>query len=132
MRQCTLSTATHALDSSALLCCCRLLLRFYDPQSGSVCIDGQDIRRCTQSSVRGAVGVVPQDCVLFNDTILYNIQYARPGASDSQVSVDPTPCAALLCRYRVQPFCAIHCGVDGATAACSTRATTNAFRSCCE
>lgn len=63
----------------------RLLLRFYDPQSGCVCIDGQDIRHCSQSSVRGAIGVVPQDCVLFNDTILYNIRYARPTASDAQV-----------------------------------------------
>lgn len=50
-----------------------------------VCIDGQDIRRCTQSSVRGAIGVVPQDCVLFNDTIMYNIRYGRPTASDGQV-----------------------------------------------
>lgn len=65
----------------------RLLLRFYDPQSGAVCIDGQDIRRCTQSSVRAAIGVVPQDCVLFNDTIMYNIRYGRPSAADSQVCV---------------------------------------------
>lgn len=64
---------------------CRLLLRFYDPQSGSVCIDRQDIRHCTQTSVRGAIGVVPQDCVLFNDTIMYNIRYGRPAASDDQV-----------------------------------------------
>lgn len=64
---------------------CRLLLRFYDPQSGCILIDGQDIRRCSQASVRGAIGVVPQDCVLFNDTIMYNIRYARPGASDGQV-----------------------------------------------
>lgn len=68
--------------------CRRLLLRFYDPQSGCILIDGQDIRRCSQASVRGAIGVVPQDCVLFNDTIMYNIRYARPGASDGQVGTD--------------------------------------------
>eukprot|EP00879_Flechtneria_rotunda_P012248 GHRR01012792.1.p1 GENE.GHRR01012792.1~~GHRR01012792.1.p1 ORF type:complete len:301 (+),score=90.13 GHRR01012792.1:699-1601(+) len=64
---------------------CRLLLRFYDPQSGAVLIDGQDIRHCMQASVRAAIAVVPQDTVLFNDTIMYNIRYGRPAASDSQV-----------------------------------------------
>jgi ATP-binding cassette subfamily B protein len=68
--------------------CRRLLLRFYDPQSGCILIDGQDIRHCSQASVREAIGVVPQDCVLFNDTIMYNIRYARPGASDGQVGTD--------------------------------------------
>eukprot|EP00879_Flechtneria_rotunda_P011494 GHRR01012007.1.p2 GENE.GHRR01012007.1~~GHRR01012007.1.p2 ORF type:complete len:207 (+),score=52.25 GHRR01012007.1:59-622(+) len=63
----------------------RLLLRFYDPQSGAVLIDGQDIRHCMQASVRAAIAVVPQDTVLFNDTIMYNIRYGRPAASDSQV-----------------------------------------------
>ncbi|KAF6265156.1 hypothetical protein COO60DRAFT_1697984 [Scenedesmus sp. NREL 46B-D3] len=63
----------------------RLLLRFYDPQGGAVLIDGQDIRHCTQASVRGAIAVVPQDTVLFNDTIMYNIRYGRTAASDSQV-----------------------------------------------
>lgn len=65
----------------------RLLLRFYDPQSGAVLIDGQNIRRCRQLSVRAAIAVVPQDTVLFNDTIMYNIRYGRTGASDSQVGV---------------------------------------------
>jgi ABC-type transport system involved in Fe-S cluster assembly fused permease/ATPase subunit len=63
----------------------RLLLRLYDPQGGRVLIDGQDISRVTQGSVRRAIAVVPQDTVLFNDTILYNIRYGRPSASDSQV-----------------------------------------------
>jgi ABC-type transport system involved in Fe-S cluster assembly fused permease/ATPase subunit len=63
----------------------RLLLRLYDPQAGRVLIDGQDISRVTQDSVRRAIAVVPQDTVLFNDTILYNIRYGRPSASDSQV-----------------------------------------------
>lgn len=71
-----------------LLCCCcpcRLLLRFYDPQGGAVLIDRQDIRHCSQASVRGVIAVVPQDTVLFNDTIMYNIRYGRTTATDSQV-----------------------------------------------
>uniref|UniRef100_A0A383VNR8 Uncharacterized protein n=1 Tax=Tetradesmus obliquus TaxID=3088 RepID=A0A383VNR8_TETOB len=63
----------------------RLLLRFYDPQGGAVLIDGQDIRHCSQASVRGVIAVVPQDTVLFNDTIMYNIRYGRTTATDSQV-----------------------------------------------
>jgi len=58
----------------------RLLFRFYDPQSGRILIDGQDIREVTQSSLRAAIGIVPQDSVLFNDTIGYNIGYGRDGA----------------------------------------------------
>jgi len=63
----------------------RILFRFYDIQSGRVTIDGQDIRDVTQRSLRAAIGVVPQDTVLFNDTILYNIRYGRPDASDDDV-----------------------------------------------
>ena len=63
----------------------RILLRFYDVAGGRVTIDGQDIREVTQSSLRAAIGVVPQDTVLFNDTILYNIRYGRPEASDAEV-----------------------------------------------
>lgn len=63
----------------------RILFRFYDIQSGSVTIDGQDIRDVTQASLRSAIGVVPQDTVLFNDTILYNIRYGRPSAADAEV-----------------------------------------------
>lgn len=58
----------------------RLLFRFYDPQSGRILIDGQDIRLVTQKSLRAALGIVPQDSVLFNDTIGYNIAYGRDGA----------------------------------------------------
>jgi ATP-binding cassette subfamily B protein len=64
----------------------RLLLRFYDPQSGSISIDGQDIRSLTLESLRGVMGVVPQDTVLFNDTIGYNIGYGRPGANQEEIS----------------------------------------------
>jgi ATP-binding cassette subfamily B protein len=63
----------------------RLLFRFYDADSGRVTIDGQDVRDVTQTSVRGAIGIVPQDTVLFNDTIYYNIAYGRPGATKEAV-----------------------------------------------
>jgi len=63
----------------------RLLFRFYEPTAGRILIDGQDIRKVTQSSLRAAIGMVPQDTVLFNDTILYNIRYGRDGASQAEV-----------------------------------------------
>ncbi|OZI47935.1 ABCB family ABC transporter ATP-binding protein/permease [Bordetella genomosp. 5] len=63
----------------------RLMFRFYDPDGGAILVDGQDIRQVTQSSLRAAIGVVPQDTVLFNDTIRYNIAYGRPGASQAEV-----------------------------------------------
>ena len=63
----------------------RILFRFYDVAAGSVRIDGQDIRDVTQASLRAAIGVVPQDTVLFNDTIYYNIAYGRPSASREEV-----------------------------------------------
>ncbi len=64
----------------------RLLYRFYDVQQGAIRIDGQDIRTVTQKSLRQAIGMVPQDTVLFNDTIAYNIRYGRPAASDQEVT----------------------------------------------
>lgn len=63
----------------------RLLLRFYDPDAGRVTIDGQDIRQLTLDSLRQVMGVVPQDTVLFNDTIGYNIGYGRHGASEAEI-----------------------------------------------
>ena len=63
----------------------RLLFRFYDIQGGRLLIDGQDIRDITQASLRQAVGIVPQDTVLFNDTIAYNIRYGKPLATDAEV-----------------------------------------------
>jgi ATP-binding cassette subfamily B protein len=63
----------------------RILYRFYDIQSGRVTIDGQDIRDVTQSSLRKAIGIVPQDTVLFNDTIRYNIAYGRVGAREEEI-----------------------------------------------
>jgi len=63
----------------------RLLYRFYDVGEGRITIDGQDIREVTQASLRGAIGIVPQDTVLFNDTVGYNIAYGREGAGDDEV-----------------------------------------------
>ncbi|MBC8006940.1 MAG: ABC transporter ATP-binding protein/permease, partial [Prolixibacteraceae bacterium] len=63
----------------------RLLFRFYDLGAGSITIDGQDLRDVTQDSLRGAIGIVPQDTVLFNDTIEYNIAYGKPGASKEEI-----------------------------------------------
>ncbi|PUE45704.1 ABC transporter ATP-binding protein/permease [Limnohabitans sp. 2KL-51] len=63
----------------------RLMFRFYDVQQGNICIAGQDIRHVTQSSVRQALGIVPQDTVLFNDSVAYNIAYGRPGASQTEI-----------------------------------------------
>jgi ATP-binding cassette subfamily B protein len=63
----------------------RLLFRFYEIDGGRILIDGQDIREVTQASLRNAIGIVPQETILFNDTILYNIAYGRPGASPEDV-----------------------------------------------
>jgi len=63
----------------------RLLFRFYDIQEGAVLIDGQDVRDVTQTSLRAAIGMVPQDTVLFNDTIAYNIRYGRPDADEEEI-----------------------------------------------
>ena len=63
----------------------RLLYRFYEPDEGVIAIDGQDITRVTQASLHAAIGIVPQDTVLFNDTIAYNIRYGRPDATDAEI-----------------------------------------------
>ncbi len=63
----------------------RLLFRFYDVQSGQITLDGQDVRSLTQASLRAAIGIVPQDTVLFNDTIGYNIAYGKPGCTQTEI-----------------------------------------------
>ena len=63
----------------------QLLFRFFDVQEGRITIDSQNIRDVTQSSLRRNIGVVPQDTVLFNDTIRYNIRYGKPDATDKEV-----------------------------------------------
>jgi ABC-type transport system involved in Fe-S cluster assembly fused permease/ATPase subunit len=64
----------------------RLLFRFYEPSAGRITIDGQDIAGVTQTSLRESIGMVPQDTVLFNDSVLYNIRYGRDGATDEEVT----------------------------------------------
>ena len=64
----------------------RLLFRFYDASGGRIAVDGHDLRELTQESLRAAIGVVPQDTVLFNDTLEYNISYGRPGAAREQIA----------------------------------------------
>ena len=79
----TVAVVGHSGSGKSTLA--RLLYRFYDVDSGHIRIDGTDLRDLTQDSVRGAVGIVPQDTVLFNDSIRYNIRYGRPSASDEEV-----------------------------------------------
>ena len=63
----------------------RLLFRFYDVTGGTICLDGQNIKNVKQLSLRQSIGIVPQDTVLFNDTVAYNIAYGRPGASQAEI-----------------------------------------------
>jgi ATP-binding cassette subfamily B protein len=79
------TTAVVGVTGSGKSTLARLLFRFYDVGGGVIRIDGQDIRAVTQHSLREAIGIVPQDTVLFNDTIGYNIAYGRPGASQAEV-----------------------------------------------
>jgi ATP-binding cassette, subfamily B, heavy metal transporter len=75
----------------------RLLFRFYDIDAGAILIDGQDIRSVGQASLRAAIGIVPQDTVLFNDTIYYNIAYGRPGATRGEIE-------AAACHAQIHEF----------------------------
>ena len=75
----TLAVVGHSGAGKSTLS--RLLYRFYDVSGGAIRINGLDLRQITQDSLRSAIGIVPQDTVLFNDTLIYNIQYGRPGAS---------------------------------------------------
>jgi ATP-binding cassette subfamily B protein len=77
----------------------RLLFRFYDVSAGAILIDGQDLRDVNQTSLRRAIGVVPQDTVLFNDSIFYNIAYGKPGASYAEIE-------AAAQRARIHDFVA--------------------------
>ncbi len=79
------TTAVVGATGSGKSTLARLLFRFYDVSGGRVLIDGQDVRSVTQQSLRAAIGIVPQDTVLFNDTIEYNIAYGRPGATHDEV-----------------------------------------------
>lgn len=79
------TTAVVGHSGSGKSTLARLLYRFYDVDGGSITIDGQDLRKVTQVSLRRAIGIVPQDAVLFNDTIEYNIAYGRPGSSKEEI-----------------------------------------------
>ena len=79
----TIAVVGHSGSGKSTLA--RLLYRFYDVWSGRISVDGQDIREVTQKSLRAVIGIVPQDTVLFNDTIFYNINYGRPEASREEV-----------------------------------------------
>lgn len=79
----TVAVVGHSGSGKSTLA--RLLYRFYDPQGGRITIDGMDLRALTQDSVRAAIATVPQDTVLFNDTIGYNIGYGRPGSSQQEI-----------------------------------------------
>ena len=94
----TLAVVGHSGSGKSTLS--RLLYRFYEIQSGAIRIDGQDLRELAQDSVRAAIGIVPQDTVLFNDTIRYNIRYGRPEASDAEVASSKIRMAGFLSRAR--------------------------------
>lgn len=79
----TVAVVGHSGSGKSTLA--RLLYRFYEVSSGAIRINGDDIRMLTQASLRAAIGIVPQDTVLFNETLLYNIQYGRPGAGPDEV-----------------------------------------------
>ena len=86
----------------------RLLFRFYDVTGGRITIDGQDIRDVTQESLRAAIGMVPQDTVLFNDTIAYNIRYGRPEATEEEIRRPPprpprSPTSSRACPTATRP-----------------------------
>lgn len=79
------TTALVGESGSGKSTCMKLIFRFYDTIGGSVCIDGHDVRDITMESLRKNIGVVPQDTVLFNDTLMYNLKYAKPDATDEEV-----------------------------------------------
>jgi ABC-type multidrug transport system fused ATPase/permease subunit len=81
--------------------CLKLVYRFYDVTDGSIRIDGHDLRDLKTDSIRKNIGVVPQDTVLFNSTILYNLQYANPEASETQVE---EACKAANIHDRILTF----------------------------
>ena len=91
----------------------RLVFRFYDPWSGRVLIDGQDIREVTQASLRAAIGIVPQDSVLFNDTIGYNIGYGRDGATQEDIEAAARAAALMGLIERLPQSFATEVGERG-------------------
>ena len=93
---------SHLFISSRKSTVIRLLYRFFDPESGRILIGDQDIQKVTLDSLRGSIGVVPQDCVLFHNTIKYNVGYGRLSASDSEV-MEAIDIAGLTNSIRAMP-----------------------------
>ena len=91
----------------------RLVFRFYDPQSGRILIDGQDIAQVTQASLRRVIGIVPQDSVLFNDTIGYNIGYGRDGADTAEIEAAARAAALMPLIERLPKGFATEVGERG-------------------
>jgi ATP-binding cassette subfamily B protein len=91
----------------------QLLLRFYDPQSGRVLVDGVDVRRADPAAVRARIGLVPQDPVIFSTTALENIRYGRPDASDDEVRAAADAAHALEFIDRLPEGFASHLGEKG-------------------
>lgn len=103
------TTSAAGATGSGKSTCLRLLYRFYDVTSGSICIDGQDIRRVTLSSLRSAIGMVPQDVVLFNNSCKYNIRYAR-GRLQAACKLQCALMAGMARRARRMPMCTMRRG----------------------
>ena len=97
-------TSGDILCISSVLCQWCYIFRIFNIYAGTVKLDGHDISKYKQESVRGAIGIVPQDTVLFNDTILYNIQYGRRDASFEEVTMP------VLCEMSRQVICFLHAG----------------------
>ncbi|KAK4174809.1 P-loop containing nucleoside triphosphate hydrolase protein, partial [Triangularia setosa] len=79
----------------------RLMFRYYNPKAGRIVIEGMDVQDLTIDSVRRAIGVVPQDTILFNETLMYNLRYANPGASDEEIF---EACRAAAIHDRIMSF----------------------------
>ena len=95
------STAIVGESGSGKSTILKLLFRFYDVTSGGILVDNVDIRSVTVKSLRDHIGVVPQDTILFNDSIMYNIQYAKPSASESEVF---DACRAASIHHKILGF----------------------------
>ena len=108
----------------------RLLFRFYDPQSGAITIDGQDLRDVTQDSLRHAIGVVPQDTVLFNDSIRYNIAYGDVEAGPAKVE-DAARARSSPTSSRSSPTATSRAWASAGSSSRAARSSASRLRGCC-
>lgn len=95
------STAIVGESGSGKSTIIKLLFRFYDPSSGSVNIDGKDVRSITVESLRSQLGVVPQDTILFNETLMYNLMYSKPHCTEEEVIA---ACKAASIHDKIMAF----------------------------